>query len=498
MHGVDEGSRGRHLRAALLVAIAAVGMAVAGTPNATGHRREDDRPVVVMGTPAGTVPSVFGQTRESIRALLGERGLGVRFGKQPSCEPAGRPIAAVPQAGTPVSKGDTITVLLAYQGPLTDCFFIVREPWQLVDFATGRGSPPRFADRVHLFLDGARAGILTNAQARRRDWGTRSALTLLDRDSKQVLQVDGSFRTPQLLVQEGTPPDWWCGIARPPQLDDREALTFAVDFTDVPRASGCPNRVSLYESAGAIDSVAVWSERAHESRAQPVPDVVGMPLSMARERITAAGHLARVERNETCEVRRGVAEQAPTPQDIEDDFEDDAGGDPRHWWTAWTVTLVVDVPSTTRDCAGLAAAARDFLAFAQGGPPPTWAPAVRQLLGHAPWATVTASAAVDPATWSLCPRVAPANCALSPLAVAGQDRQIATGESSDFGRFRDDQFCELIDRGGIPTDLLDTQRIVIYPARITSCADNWEVMLWVNDARAITAVNLLVPRSPTN
>ena len=55
--------------------------------------------------------------------------------------------------------------------------------------------------------------------------------------------------------------------------------------------------------------------------------------------------------------------------------------------------------------------------------------------------------------------------------------------------------CELIDRGGLPTDLPVEKQIVLYPAELTSCDDDWSVWLWIDDAGRIAAVNLLVPES---
>ena len=50
-----------------------------------------------------------------------------------------------------------------------------------------------------------------------------------------------------------------------------------------------------------------------------------------------------------------------------------------------------------------------------------------------------------------------------------------------------------IDRGGLPLDLDDKQRIVLSPARPASCEEDWSVWLWIDDAGQVTAVNLLVP-----
>jgi hypothetical protein len=471
--------------ALIVVALPGCSSDTSGTSTVPGA---DDRsvPVLLVGTPEGTVPSVFGHTRESAGILLAERGLDVRYAEQVSCDPAGRPVGTAPTAGAPVSPGAEVTVLLSYQAANTDCAADVREPWGFVDFATGRGPSPHFADEVRLFVDGARSGTLSGSEAARGAWGEGSALDILRRGSEQVLRVGDSYRTPQLQVTAGTPPDSWCGVARPREVADREALTLSVDFAEGATKSRCPARVTLYETGGAIDTVVAWSERAQGSDRRPIPDVVGLPLAEARDDVTAAGYPALVQQVETCHPRRDVVEQAPSQQAVEEDGDDDP-----HWYGP--VTLVVEVPHSIRDCAGLDAAAHEFRRFARGGPPPAWAPEVQQLLGYAPWATVTASMADDPATWSLCSAGSPDSCAVSPLVVAGRDVEVETGEFSDVTRLPAGQSCELIDRGALPSGLAVERQIVMYPAEPTSCDDDWAIWLWIDDAGRITTVNLLVP-----
>lgn len=443
-------------------------------------------PTVVAGAPAGTVPSVFGHTRDTAETLLREAGLDVRFGTQVGCDPAGRPVGTEPATGTTVQPGDAVTVLLSDQTATTDCAADLREPWRVVDFATGRGPAPRFADEVSVYVDGRSAGTSSGADAARGGGATGTALDVLDRAAGQVLREGDAFRMPQLQAVTGTPPDTWCGVARPPDVAGREALTLTIDFAEITATPRCPARVALYETAGAIDTVVAWSEGASGDDLEPIPDVVGLPLGEARDRVTAAGYPARIEELETCRPRRGVVEQAPTQSAV----EQDAGDDPR-WYGP--VTLVVEVPHTVRDCAALDAAASGFLRFARGGPAPAWAPEVEQLLGYAPWATITATAADDPATWSLCSGSAPQDCEVSPVVVAGRDGEVMMGEFADVTRLPDGEFCELIDLGGLPSGLSVERQVVLYPAAPASCDDDWAVWLWVDDDGRITTVNLLVP-----
>ncbi|HXH77604.1 hypothetical protein [Nocardioides sp.] len=483
------------LGAALTVAgVVAGGTALSGMLGGTGSDADRAPLVVVLpGTPDGTVPSVFAHTRESAAALLRDRGLEVRYGKQISCDPAGRPTGTAPATGTRVQRGDVVTVLLSYQAANTDCASDLLEPWRFVDFATSRGPAPQFAEEVDLYVDGVRTETLSGTEAAEGDWGATSALSILADGSERVVrseqEVGDAYLMPQLQVNEGTPPDSWCGVARPRAVAAREALTLTLDFADVPLEPRCPARVALYETGGAIDTVVAWSEAARGSDLEPIPDVVGLPLVEARDVVTAAGYPARVEESETCHPRRGVVEQAPTQRAVVEDSVDDPG-----WYGP--VTLVVEVPHTTRDCAGLDAAVSGFLRFARGGPPPEWTPEVQQLFGYAPWDTVTADTADDRAAWSFCSGVAPESCEVSPLVVAGREEDVESGEFVDYSRFPGDEVCELIDLGGLPTSGLPgrDREVVLYPAEIATCDDDWSVTLWIDDSGRIVAVNLLVPR----
>lgn len=441
-------------------------------------------PVILAHAPDGTVPSVFGHTRESASALLEDRGLEVRYDEKVSCDPEGRPVGTEPTTGASVEPGETVTVLLSYQGPTTDCAGDLRVPWQFVDFATGRGPSPRFADDVALVVDGVPTGTLPGPDAAGGDWGAGSALSILAQGADEVLRDGDSYRVPQLQVTTGTPPDTWCGVARPREVADREALTLAIVFADRAPQRRCPAQVSLYETDGAIDTVVAWSVGARGHALQPIPRVVGLPVTEARNKVTAAGYPARVEELESCHPRDGVVEQAPDPSKLKQDR--------RRWYVP--VTLVVEVAHTTRDCARLDEAAQTFLRFARGGQAPTWAPEVQQLFGYEPWATVPAAIADDPASWSFCSGVAPAECEVSPLVVAGRSVEVETSEYSDVDHWPEGQYCELIDRGGLPTDLpAEKQQIVLYPAEISSCDDDWSVWLWIDETGKITALNLLVP-----
>lgn len=431
------------------------------------------------GVPAGSVPSVFAHTRASATDLLEGLGYRVDVRREDTCVQAGRVVGTEPSTGTPVDEGGTVTLLVAYQGPTTDCIGFFPQAWAFLDFATGRGPAPEFADEVTLVVDGGGPRTLSGAEAAQGDWGDPSALTALRAAAAEVRGVNGDFSVPTLGVSEGTPPDQRCGVARPAVFGQREGMSLTVDIP-VDGAVSCPTTVTLYRTGGRVDGVMTWTERgvAEPARA-PVPDVVGMTLEEARASVTAAGYTARVEENPTCAPRRGVVtEQAPTEQMLREDAEDDPGV-PSH------VTLVVEVPHPTRDCAGLRAAADGLVRFASGGTPPRWAPRVHLLLGYTPYSTLTPEQADDPTSWSMCSGVAPSECEASVLALLA-DGGVGQAEYAPVDE------CELIDRGGLPSGLVEQDQVELYPLRPGDCTTQWQMTLWIDDEGRLEAVNLLV------
>lgn len=451
-------------------------------------------PSVTSGVPNGTVPSVFGHTVDSARELLRDAGLVVRTKDKPSCPPEGLPIGTIPTTGSPVGPGDEVVLEVSTPYALADCFGPDPLAWDFLHFANGHGPAPGFANEVTLVVDNEEVGRLTGDQAGDPSrWGPVSALTELRAASAEVmsLTVDGTveYRTPGLGARQGTPADDLCGVARPAVVGEREALTLSVDIP-VDGIFHCPATVALYRTDGLIDTVVTWTEKpvARAAAPEPIPDVVGLELDDARRAVTEAGYAARVEEVQACDPRVSVVEQAPTQQDVKDDAEDEAG-------RVEVVTLVVEVPHTTRDCAGVAAAAQGFLRFARGGQPPAWAPEVRLLLGYVEQTTIPDEQADDPASWALCSGVDPTRCPLSAVDVAGEGDVAVADRATDDIDYAGDVFpfdC-LIDLGGLPGELYEMDSIVLRPEAVGDCID-WVVELWIDDDGRIRAVNLRVPQ----
>lgn len=440
--------------------------------------RSKDVAVTLDGVPVGSVPSVFGHTRESATELLEGLDLHVEYDDVISCDPEGRPVGTSPATGTPIRPGQTVTLQLAHQDANTDCMRDLREPWAFIDFAHGRAPAPRFADEVTLVVDGGDPVVLSGERAAKGDWANPSALSELRTAAAQVVRLGDEYRTPSLNVHEGTPPDKVCGLPRPASVGTREALLLAIELpTD--GIDLCPTQVAIYRTGGRIDSVVTWTGRPGSAARDAIPSVVGLSLTEARATVTAAGYTTRVEEQAACDPRPGVVEQAPTQQAVDEDWEDDPS-------PVYVVTLVVEVPHPTRDCTGLETAARQFRAFARGGPAPRWAPQVEVLLGYTVDRRLDPAQADDVTSWSMCSGVDAGSCRINPLHLM-QDGEVLV---SDDGRPLVE--CDMTDRGGLPLKLVEPDTIVVHPPPSNACADQWAVEIWIDAEQRIHAVNLLI------
>ena len=485
--------RNRWLIVGAAASVAAISLGSWAVFGADGGGPDRSGPAVSTttdGAPDGTVPSVFGYDRESGTAFLESLGFQVQIEEKPSCDAPGAAIGTEPATGTPRERGATVTLLVATSGDTLDCANLAPlDAWAFVDFANGRGPAPEFAASVTLVVDDGAPVILSRADAADpTKWGTPSALTEVRTASHYVVQRTDDGKTeyliPGLGTLHGTPPEETCGVQRPKVVGDRGALTITVDVPS-DDAAHCPTTVALYFTGDRIDTVVTYTEKpaTGANTQRQIPDVTGLSLDKARNAVTAAGFTAKVEQSPTCNPREGVVvEQAPTQQDIVDDFPAD------QIWSG-AVTLVVEVPHPTRPCAALDAAAQGFIQFARGGAPPLWASEVEQLLGYTSFDRVPADRADVPTAWSLCSGVAPADCKLSPLAVIAGSPQVAAAE------YGDNYSCEFIDYGGLPTEVLSEDEIHIFPTGVEGCAKQWDISLWIDDAGRIIAVNLLVPES---
>jgi hypothetical protein len=158
---------GRHRveLAVAAVALIATGLGIAGLS------RHDSTPI--GPTPGGQVrvPSVFGYDAAGAHRLVAAAGLRPVTHHVPTCgEVSGRALRTRPAAGTQLSAGSSVTLLVADSeglpcpGPVPP-FADREQPWRLVDLATGSGPLPTFASLVTLEVDNDIAVTVPGAEA---------------------------------------------------------------------------------------------------------------------------------------------------------------------------------------------------------------------------------------------------------------------------------------------------------------------------------------------
>jgi hypothetical protein len=211
------------------------------------------------------VPSLFGYDATSARKLLTGRGLEVVQRASPACEPEGLVVGSDPLLGMHVDAGDTVTIMtatpLGFSCHLT--YTNRSDAWEFLAFAAGRGAAPRFAGLVAVLVDGSGPVFLgRDLAADPASWGDPSVLTTVADAIGQVYDVPGSaaYRTPSLDTSLARQPVRKCGVHRPPGTARREALSIQIYVRNVGPYL-CPLTLDLYRTAGAIDTVALYTPK---------------------------------------------------------------------------------------------------------------------------------------------------------------------------------------------------------------------------------------------
>lgn len=208
---------------------------------------------------ADQVPSLFGYDEADARALLEARGLRVEVEPFRACEVSGRVLASDPPTGARYDEGDAVTVYSAVPADvacLTDYQDRVTA-WQLLEFADGRGPAPPFDDRVFVYPGQGPPLILDRSAAEDpAAWSSSGVLDGLRSAARRVALVDEhplTYAVPGIEVAptaDGTGP---CGV--PSTAATGSGDGFALSVTS-PSGTGCPARVEVYRSGGAIVAIA--------------------------------------------------------------------------------------------------------------------------------------------------------------------------------------------------------------------------------------------------
>jgi hypothetical protein len=202
---------------------------------------------------------LFALNGDQAEEFLESQGYDVSLEQARSCEPPGLVVDSDPPSGGPVRKGATVTVRTSVlSGSQCEPAFPRRlAAWEFVQFALGRGPAPDFADAVDVVVDagapvrltGDAAGMLLNLD---------DVTTAIAGAARQTRPAESGL--PRLVVTSTSPPDSWCGVARPEVVDHRSSIRFMID----PRPedeSGCPLTVDLYRTESLIDAVVLYTAK---------------------------------------------------------------------------------------------------------------------------------------------------------------------------------------------------------------------------------------------
>lgn len=418
------------------------------------------------------VPSVFGLTAEQAVDRLEALGLQAAIDTIATCRDLpGRALWTRPGTGRLASAGTEVVVTTAAPG--TRCLLGDLGPdreaaWRFLDFADGRGVPPSFAEEVTVYAGGTQT-TLTTLQA--IDPGSWPELAPVLRAVAAIERVRAGrtvgYRTPGLGTRIGA--DASCGT-RPPDLRHRRGLVLWVGIpTDGVGTIGTCTELTLFRNdAGAIDAVLVSEGRPPVVTSGP-PDVVGNSATFARDRLEAAGYSVDEATGPGCGQVGTVSSQAPSWGD-------------EHVDPGATVTLAIADRTVPCQSAPLrpptprTRAADALIAFARGeGPAPATGDRVEVYVGDELRATLTPDTVADPASW-----------------VPVLDRLTRAVAQSEGAGATDDS-CLV--RGDLPSDLSEDAAWRLSVPEPRDCRDDWSVLVWVDDAGAITAVDLLTGRT---
>jgi len=417
------------------------------------------------------VPSVFGLTADQAVGRLETLGLHASVKTIATCRDLpGRALWTRPGTGGLVTPGADVVVITAAPGArclIGDLGPDREAAWRFLDFADGRGGPPPLAAEVSVYAGGSRTTLTAVQATDPRAWPGLATITQAVGAVERVgAGRTVGYRTPRLGTRLGTHAS--CGT-RPAELRGRRGLVLWIGVpTDGMGLVGTCTELTLFrDELGAIDAVLVSDTRAPTSLPGP-PDVVGNSAAVARDRLEAAGYAVDEVAGPGCGQVGTVSAQTPSwGEDVE---------------PGATVTLGVTdrpVPCQSvplRPPTPLTRAADALIAFARGeGPAPTTAADVEVYVGDELHTTLTPDTAADRASW------APVLDRLT--------RAVAQSEGA--GAAED----SCLVRGDLPAGLSDESAWRLSVPEPRGCADDWSVLVWVDGADAIRAVDVLTGRS---
>ena len=205
------------------------------------------------------LPSLFALNGTQAEDLLESRGFHVTLEQARSCEPPGLVVDSDPPSGGKVRTGARVTVRTSVlAGSHCEPAYPRRlDAWEFVLYALDRGPAPEFASAVDVVVDGREPVRLTGDVAG----------DLLELDDVTTPIADAARQTrdaesglPRLVVTFLYPPESWCGVDLPENLDGRSAVRLKIDAAP-PDSAGCPLTVDLYRTDSLIDAVVLYTPK---------------------------------------------------------------------------------------------------------------------------------------------------------------------------------------------------------------------------------------------
>ena len=427
--------------------------------------------------------------------MLEGLGLNVSVRSGPTCtDPIGRALRTDPSVGAPLEPGGSITLLVSTAASSDFCIDDQQGhplAWQLIDFASGRGPAPDFADNVVVVANGVRATISGIDAAQVENWVDGTPLGVLRQKSREVQSARGgrvtSYSMPGLAV-EPSELGAHCGGYSLSGLDPSQGIQLRVEFRSDFVSLICTS-VDVLRSNGAITAIVL---RTDSLATQPddtrvlAPDVVGLSTEKAQTVLEAKGfayeeHIAVRFPGHFCMKNYRVISQEPS-----------AG--------SFLLTGgVVHVETSWGDCGGNVqqphsnpeGLARLFTLFASmandSGQGLLIENPVRLYLGNKYVRTLSGEDASDPDAWNVCeqPGYAERSCPISATlelhgGLDAQQWSPAAGAS----------VCP-VEVTTPPTDTGGVLEVVITPKTTSACLEYYEVQLFT-DGGQVVAVNLLL------
>jgi hypothetical protein len=286
--------------AAAAVALVAVGVGVAVRPDGSAPPPGGDVSSNATTAPAvdpfpgdpsfhlgpDQVPSVEGLSADAAQEKLRAAGFQVEVRDVSSCE-AGRAMGTDPGLGALVETGSRLTVLRGDSTTL-DC---ARPPdFGLLDFLTGTGAAPTFANEVRIYQDHNDAQVISGDDA--ADPASWPETDVISRLLDTVGYDAGAFHPVSISVGDD-PDDFSCGDAEPVGLPAVGEAFILVPWRTgpTPVRGPCVDLGIYRNDAGEIAAVQV--DARDNFRTPPwafPPGVLGNSESYARARLEAVGY----------------------------------------------------------------------------------------------------------------------------------------------------------------------------------------------------------------